>query len=618
MNSFLPDFGFPLLTKDLIEQAQRRRTYVLRTVIALFIYIIVISGIVSEVIAARSNGPFATLGIGKKVLESLFLAATFGIYFVLPAMTCGAVAGERERNTWNLLRVTHLGDTGILLEKYLGRVVAAASFLILSIPVMTVAYPLGGVTPARIIDAFWCLFLCVLLVAAVGLCCSAWCRTIVGALLSTYFLLVAQFLIPLFSLMILYPGLGSYDESLLHKLIVACFPRTREEAYLPWILFMSLDRVPPTVPRLPLLSHYSLPTLFQIGFFLFLARLGIARPIETGGRSFWKSLFIKLDGWFQRINQNRFTRGREFQIHRSTLPVDHPIAWRESSRVLFKHPVYRIRLLVGLLALVTAFMPIIADEGTDFALTMVNALLFLLGCIVLSITAAGLFSRERNCQTLDVLLATPVSHEELLRDKLAGVRYWHVALIVLSLLILFVRAYLSGFYFWQIGPSILMSSHHAPLQFFSDLVTLLYLPRLIIWVSVAIGLRFQSHMSGVLCSLAFLGAWAALGIFIANLGATGSDFDFFIALFGAALSPFYTSSLCFVWESYYLRNGWPLILVVLNAIFYWILTSRLKDRCRRHLDQSLNRLESSSPRNRSKIDDLSLVEKCSAPREVSV
>jgi hypothetical protein len=44
------------------------------------------------------------------------------------------------------LFVTRLRPGTIILEKYLSRLRMVAGFLVLAIPCMTVAYPLGGVT----------------------------------------------------------------------------------------------------------------------------------------------------------------------------------------------------------------------------------------------------------------------------------------------------------------------------------------------------------------------------------------------------------------------------------------------------------------------------------------
>ena len=192
----LPSFGFPLLTKDLLEQAQRRRTYVVRAIEALVLYVFVLA-IAFHHFARANWNLFQLLGSGKEILESVFTVTTWGIYLILPAMTCGAIAGERERETWQLLLVTRLGKRTILLEKYFSRIVAALSFLVLTIPIMVVAYPMGGVTATRIFDAVWCLLLCILIVGATGICCSAWCRTIAWALISTYLLIVGWIMISL-------------------------------------------------------------------------------------------------------------------------------------------------------------------------------------------------------------------------------------------------------------------------------------------------------------------------------------------------------------------------------------------------------------------------------------
>ncbi|MCA9099113.1 MAG: ABC transporter permease subunit, partial [Planctomycetaceae bacterium] len=466
---------------------------------------------------------------------------TWGIYLILPAMTCGAIAGERERETWQLLLVTRLGKRTILLEKYFSRVVAALSFLVLTIPIMVVAYPMGGVTATRIFDAVWCLLLCILIVGATGICCSAWCRTIAWALISTYLLIVGWIMIPLLIVASLY-SYQNYHDSPLHLVYEELFPGPTEAVNIPFILFWMSSSAGKTWITI---IHYSIPAFVQVAILLGFAYWGISRRIETGGESLWNRTFRFLDGFFHAINQNSITRGKKFFENRIDLPVDHPIAWRERSRAMLSSPVQKIRVVVGTISILILSITFSGRTGVSFAILITLYFLFGLACLFLAVSGAGLISRERSRQTLDVLLVAPISSRELLRDKLSGINRWYWGMTIFFSLPMLFGTYLailsSGLGVrdtWTDELFLLLFVRE--FWFIESLCLLVFFPPLVIWTSIACGLVSKSQSRAVLMSLGIIGGWCLLSWGVAVSGFFNNRFD------GSELS--YIVNL-FVWLS---------------------------------------------------------------------
>src|SRR4051812_22898786 len=108
----------PLFTKELLELAARRRTYVIRvTFVALLCYF----SMVTWQTALLTANPLNVLGQGLPVLTSLVNWEFTGIYLFLPAMACGVFTSEKERNTLALLFLTRLGPWTLIMEKLLSR-----------------------------------------------------------------------------------------------------------------------------------------------------------------------------------------------------------------------------------------------------------------------------------------------------------------------------------------------------------------------------------------------------------------------------------------------------------------------------------------------------------------
>jgi len=541
---------------------------------------------------------FELLGAGKEILESVFIVTAWGIYLIMPAMTCGAIAGERERETWQLLLVTRLGKRTILLEKYFSRVVVALSFLVLTIPIMVVAYPMGGVTSARIFDAVWCLLLCILIVGATGICCSAWCRTIAGALISTYLLIVGWIMIPLLIVASLY-SYQNYHDSLLHLMYQELFPGPQEAANIPFVMFWM-----PNSASLSWTSrlHYSIPAIVQVVILLGFAYWGISRPIETGGESLWKRGFRILDGFFHAINQNSITRGKKFFENRIDLPIDHPIAWRERSRAMLSSPVQKIR--VGVATTAVLILSIAISGWTESRETVLVILYFLFGffCLFLAVSGAGLISRERSRQTLDVLLVAPISCRELLRDKLSGINRWYWGMTMFfSLPILF------GTYLAILSSGLGVNANWKEemyLQFFveewwfAESVSLLvFFPPLVIWTSIACGLVSKSQSRAVLMSLGIIGGWCLLSWGVAVSGFfnnrfDGSELNYIINLIGWLSGPLFRISTAVMFHHSTISTGFRSPEAAIgNAVGYLILANLLRVWCYRNIAQRLGRME---------------------------
>src|SRR6267142_3798273 len=116
------NFGLPLLAKELIEQAARRRTYVIRVAYASLLFF---SAFVFffDTLRVGSASPLAVLGKGREMFETLVRLQFGGVYLFMPAITCSVLTLEKERASLPLLFLTRLGPWTIVLEKLMSRVI---------------------------------------------------------------------------------------------------------------------------------------------------------------------------------------------------------------------------------------------------------------------------------------------------------------------------------------------------------------------------------------------------------------------------------------------------------------------------------------------------------------
>ena len=609
--------GLPLLVKELAEQSSRKRTYVIRTLYALLLFgfaMLIFWGSVYREI----NSPFDVLGRGREMFMAVLALQFGGVYLFMPAITCGVITSEKERNTIGLLLLTKLGPTTILLEKLLGRLVAMGTFLLLSLPLMGFSYALGGVTQAELWIGIWALGITVLQVGTLALACSAFFRTTVQAFIATYIFGFLMYFGPMFlgemsytvrelyegmaqvynqiwnNLASLATGNGFYFQSYWSSSAPTFEPLNLQQYDFPGLFLapvMLIDRWDMSawqvIPR-------SVPTVLSTIVFFVLARVFVVRRAFVPARNLLLKVFHKLDGLFQRLNQNRVTKGIVLINEFATLPGGDPVAWRETRKKSLGTFRYLLRILVVTETPVLIVCLLMAGSSDTSGMEAVSAVLFIgwiMSSLLICVKAATLISGERSHETLDVLLSTPIRSDELVRQKFRGVRRLMFVLAIPLLTIVLFQTYMRlGFTSaWnprERGPMLYLLA--------AGLAVVVYLP-LVAWVSFAIGLRVKSQARAIFGSLAVIVGWCAvpliLGVSIMELfGVYGdSAFYYLLLISPATIIPFAEFSA--------LRefNNTPWLAVFLNYSFYIPILLFVRWQSLKFAARHLGRAESASP-----------------------
>ncbi|MGC1274173.1 MAG: ABC transporter permease subunit [Planctomycetaceae bacterium] len=425
----------PLFVKELTEASSRRRTYIVRAVYGGLLFLLAV--LFARDVLFPAGDAFAVLGGGGKLFLTVMLIQFGGVYLFLPAMTAGAITAEKERNTLGLLFLTKLSPTKIVFEKYLGRVFPMLCLALLSLPLLAVAYGLGGLDGQMLFEGVARLLATILMVGAVGIACSAWCRTTAGAFLTTWAALGVLFPGPL----LLAIALGLEPNSGLIRWLGGIGvnwrlwggPEGIVFAFLgPYSLMLWLDAIEQqfsvtagflTRPAWVVLWQTT-PLLLATCVALVAARLSLVRRAEAKPKRYVARAFRAIDSKFRDLN-DRYAKGIEIIKTHGNLPEFDPIAWRETTKTSLGSFRYLVRLLL-LVETPILFIGLIATDGYSSqgsdALGLLAGLLWIGAGLLAAVKGAALFPGERARQSLDVLLTTPLSTRAILRQKLAGVR----------------------------------------------------------------------------------------------------------------------------------------------------------------------------------------------------
>ena len=541
----------PLLWRELVEQAHRPRTYVIRGVYCLVLFalfLLLLGGEFTDSVQTEARGMGGRL---FGLVVSLQLAA---IFLILPAMMADAITRERELNSLDLLVLTQMSLWDILLQKLLSRIVPLATLLMLSLPLLGVAYSYGGV------QGLWSTVYIVLLtcfqVGAICLFMAADAPRTSTAMLSCYIRMPLVMVV----LLLLNGCISIPLALLLFRLdlsVILVPPLLLVQDYIPplWATFIS-----------------TLPAMAIAVWYLRRTRRVLERVIEAHGGQPMQSSFE-----LARVADDRSARTR------GRMPADKPVAWMElTSRLMGQlNKVYWFALLVNM----PIFLWLAAGVGSDRlmrqqeGLNVLVCFMWMAMAPLIAMVSASTFSGERASQTLAVLLSTPLSTAELVKQKLAGAR--RLALMLAGPLGLVI---LTEWYMEYARRGLLADGFFYIVS--SALAIAIYF-QLMVWLGAWIGLKIRDRGRAVVITISILVVW--LFIVPVLVGAIAAVFEL------RADSPVYIIMPHWIvaateWGELERTRGGGWMLMLVNAAVWGGLTALLRWHCLASADGWLGRV----------------------------
>jgi ABC-type transport system involved in multi-copper enzyme maturation permease subunit len=175
----------PVAVKELRSRMRGRRAFVVLT-----IYLLLMSGLISLVYLAQvanASSVYSSAGrdAGRAVFFTILAVQAFLVTFMAPAFTAAAISGERERQTYDLLRTTLLSAHQLTL----GKMLSALSYLFLlifsAVPLQSMAFILGGVSLTELILTQAIIVVAGVTFAMVGLFFSSLMRSVLASTVTT-------------------------------------------------------------------------------------------------------------------------------------------------------------------------------------------------------------------------------------------------------------------------------------------------------------------------------------------------------------------------------------------------------------------------------------------------
>lgn len=204
------------MINPILASSARRRMRSARTPVLITLYgaMILASGL-GMAFGAFTSSTLSIFAMREGVTAyAAMLAIQFAmILLITPAMTAGSIAGERERQTLDMLLVTNTGSLRIVAGKLLESLGYVALLLVAALPTMCLTLITGGVTLADVLTGALFLLVTAFAALSVGVFASAVFRRTVTATVMAYLLVFLIGVVTLLPMVLGVSYIGShYDD----------------------------------------------------------------------------------------------------------------------------------------------------------------------------------------------------------------------------------------------------------------------------------------------------------------------------------------------------------------------------------------------------------------------
>ncbi len=431
-------FENPVLQNELVANLRMTRTFVL-----LFAYVALLGLLVYAAWPADERIDMSNSDKARPLVNLLFLGQYMLMSLMAPSFAAGAITGEKERDSFEMLLASPMRPSAIVLGKLAASLCPLAELMIGSLPVVMLCLPLGGVQFFEVLAAYLAMISSVALFTMISLWCSSYFGRTSASLVVSYLMILPLAMGGVF----IWQALEQLGEARLFVLFtivpVACLSLTA-------LLFADVSRR---------LLHA--PDLGSAG--------REAIDLETEAESA-VGLYIKRDEFPDRL----FAPPKRTTF----LPEDaNPIYEKEIRSEIFSQGTLMLRLVIQIsMGLALPLMAVLLYLQPHLAPWYI-AYVLLFNMLVGPVFTAGSVTSERERQTLDLLLTTLITPWQMMWGKLfSGLR---------------VSSVLTGFLMWPVLLACMMS-----VDYWSNLPTMgaYFLVVLITCVTTAMTALFCSTL----------------------------------------------------------------------------------------------------------------------------
>ena len=482
------------------------------------------------------------------------------ICLLAPVFCAAAITQERDSHTYNILLATPLSNAQIVLGSLFSRLYYVVALLLSGVPVFAITLLYGGVTASSIALSFAIALSTALFTGSLAITIAVFRlgsgKTVFWFYVFNAIYLVAVFMIDQWSLSLTPAGLhhttwltGIHPFLALRSVVSPTAYPTPDLSTL-----ANANRFVRWYCAYPAYAYVTITSVLSLAMVLPSA-IVLRRIAQRSDMGVWSFL------------RNLIMRGKEGRGRRARTVWANPVAWREaatragfSGRGLMRW----LTIIVGLAA-AGALILNFHNSGHHVA-DMESARVWLMGMIIVEFSVALLVAtnssasavtKERESQTLDLLLVTPITSRYYIWGKLRGLvsfmlPFAAVPTATVLLMVLYSLGY--GMHFAASGAPVLDDAGHVVASVTSFWDRTLYAPWVVNWETIfslpilltamlawacMLGLQLSLKWSRTIVAvMASVGVLAGVSAVLGVCGFTVANKIPIIGTPGALISPF--------------------------------------------------------------------------------
>lgn len=175
----------PVYGKEIKLKVRSVRFAVTIFLFNLMLGIIAITGF--EVMFNMHLNPYVDYSGAAKVFYILISMEIIAVMFLIPAFTAGSIAGEREKQTLDILLTTVLTPEKIVMGKLLSSVSMVLLLVVSSLPIISIVFTIGGVDMNDLIQFMSAILVISFFVGSMGMLASTVLKKTVPAMVCSMF-----------------------------------------------------------------------------------------------------------------------------------------------------------------------------------------------------------------------------------------------------------------------------------------------------------------------------------------------------------------------------------------------------------------------------------------------
>ena len=126
----------------------------------------------------------------RQLVDMFFLGQYVLASLMAPSFAAGAITGEKERKTYEMLLASPLRPAAIVLGKLIASLAYLAVLIFSSLPIVMLCLPLGGVSPYEVLAAYLGLIVSVITFGMIGIACSSYFQRTAASLVVSYLVIL--------------------------------------------------------------------------------------------------------------------------------------------------------------------------------------------------------------------------------------------------------------------------------------------------------------------------------------------------------------------------------------------------------------------------------------------